>query len=91
MGWHLTIQCIIERSGIRKAMKSVNLEWEYDPFNRWDEEWKLNLTRLVDAVEQWCKDSGIKSYGVGFTQIALNATFLEGRDAMMFKLRWHFA
>lgn len=87
----MTIQCSFDRNQIRQIMKSLNLSWESDPYNRWDVEWNHNLTRVVDAMDIWCKDSGIKTYGLGFTQIALQAAFANGRDAMMFKLRWHYA
>lgn len=87
----MTIQCSFDRRQIREIMKSLNLEWESDAFGRSDVEWTNNLTRVVDALDIWCKDSGIKTYGLGFTQIALQAAFVHGRDAMMFKLRWHYA
>lgn len=72
-------------------MEQLSLEWIKDPFNRRDVEWDANLTRLIDALEHWCKNSGIKNYGIGHTQIALSLTFSEGKDAMLFKLRWHNA
>jgi len=87
----MTIQCNFDKRQIDRIMMSLNLDWQRDPFNRWDVEWNQNLTRVVDALEQWCKDSGIKTFGIGFTQIALSASFSEGRDAMIFKLRWHNA
>lgn len=72
-------------------MDSLELEWQEDQFNRYDVEWRTNLTRVVDALERWCKDSGIKTYGIGYSQIALFASFQEKRDAMLFKLRWQCA
>lgn len=72
-------------------MYQMGLEWINDPYDRYSDEWDLNLTRLVDSVHAWCKDSGIRYYGISFTQIALSVTFLLGKDAMMFKLRWHGA
>lgn len=87
----MTIQCSFDRYQIYQIMQSLNLQWERDPFGRYDVEWTQNLTRVVDALDIWCKDSGIKTYGLGFTQIALQAAFAHGRDAMMFKLRWHNA
>lgn len=87
----MTIQCSFDRKQINHIMKSLGLEWEDDPFGRLDVEWNQNLTRVIDSLDNWCKDSGIRLYGLGFTQIALQAAFVNGRDAMMFKLRWHNA
>lgn len=87
MGWQL-IQFRMDSKAILRFMKEVGLEWELDPYGRWDKTWTLNLTRVVDAMRSWCHDSGIKKYDVGFTQIELCMTFLDHREAMLFKLRW---
>lgn len=54
-----------------------------------EKSWEVFATRIIDALEEWCHSSGIKAYGMGHTQIAINITFAEPQDAMMFKLRWH--
>lgn len=72
-------------------MEEIGLVWETDAWGCFDIEWNLNLTRLIDSLSTWCKDSGIKRYGVSHTQIALSLTFMDAKDAMMFKLRWHHA
>lgn len=69
-------------------MSDLELEWIKDPFNRYSVEWDHNMSRIIDLLETWCNDSGIKFYSFGHTQIAVCATFLHDRDAMLFKLRW---
>lgn len=76
---------------ILAIMDQFDLAWETDAWNRADREWKINLTRVVDAMTTWCHDSGIKEYGIGHTQIELCVTIPGKADAMMFKLRWYGA
>jgi hypothetical protein len=78
-------------SAILDSMRDLDVAWEEDPYRRWDKTWTHNLTRLVDAMRYWCHDSGIRSYDIGFTQIELCVTFLDKREAMLFKLRWQGA
>jgi hypothetical protein len=74
---------------ITRVMRELQLPWDHD-YKSWEQEWTANLTRVIDVLTQWCKDSGITGhYSFGFTQIELCVTFQEKKDAMLFKLRWH--
>jgi len=91
MGWRVTIQCVLDTQTIYRIYDDLQMEWYKDPWRRVDKEWNQNMSNFVDYLDNWCKDSGIRSFAIGFTQIAVCATFIEGRDAMLFKLRWHYA
>ena len=86
---HSPIQIRFKAHGVRVMMRELNLDWIYEDY--WDREWTNNLTRIIDSLEQWCKDAGIVNFSTGFTQIELCVTFKHKKDAMMFKLRWHDA
>jgi hypothetical protein len=73
---------------IMALMEEFDLLWVTNRV--WEVEWSYNLTKVIDSLSTWCKDSGIQSHSFGFTQIELCVT-LSKRDAMMFKLRWHDA
>jgi hypothetical protein len=75
-------------------MVEFGMKWillDYDTYNRREKEWELNLTRVIDELNIWCKDHGIANYATGFTQIELCITFGVRAEAMLFKLRWHDA
>lgn len=83
------IQLRYDVNGFYPIMEELGLEWIH--LNReFEREWSENLTRIIDALTQWCKDSGIKpnNFSFGHTQIDLCVTFLEKKDAALFKLRW---
>ena len=83
------IQFRFDAVEIMIIMKQFNLVWEEDPYGRKLVTWNINLTRVIDAMTLWCKNSGIKEFGIGHTQIELCITFLNKNDAALFKLRWH--
>lgn len=70
--------------------RALNIKWEYVE-NNMEKSWNLYVTRIIDALTLWCKDSGIVNFATGYTQIAIQITFLENKDAIYFKLRWHDA
>ena len=88
MGWRL-IQVRLSTQTIQSIFDDLKLGWIYDP--DYTTEWDNNLTRLIGVVDHWCKNSGIRDYALGFTQIELCGTFVNNKDAMLFKLRWHNA
>ncbi len=75
-------------SECRALGSQVDVEWELID-NDYEKSWVVFATRIIDALELWCKASGITKYGMGHTQIAIQVTFAELKDAMLFKLRWH--
>ena len=88
------IQFRWNESTIKSAMEEFKISWFCLPptdqgLYRDEREWNLNLTRVIDALNLWCKYHGITDYATGYTQIELCITFLEKKDAMLFKLRWH--
>lgn len=72
-------------------MEREEIPWETDAWNRRDNEWNTNLTRVVDLINTWCVECGITRFGSGYTTIELCVTFEYPRDATLFKLRWHYA
>lgn len=95
MGWRLR-QFRWDKAGIKRLMDQFQMEWitlhpKDHGLYRDEREWNLNLTRVIDALTLWCKDSGIRDYATGYTQIELCITFGKAKDAVLFKLRWHNA
>jgi len=85
------IQFRYDQSAIKHLMSEFNIEWDYDLGHNWETRWNANLTRVIDEINNWCKNNGISDYATGFTQIELCITFGSKSEAMLFKLRWYHA
>lgn len=64
---------------------------KFEILETYEKSWNQFATRIIDELSLWCKNSGIRHFGLGYTQIAIQITFAEPADAMLFKLRWHNA
>lgn len=88
------IQFRYDHPTIKRLMEQFEIEWiTLDTishgFYRTEREWNLNCTRVIDEIDNWCKNNGISNYATGFTQIELCITFGSKSEAMLFKLRWY--
>jgi hypothetical protein len=76
------------------GMTTIAKEFEIRfPYNRksYSEAWDEYCENILDALSQWCRGMGIKAFSTGFTQIAIQITFANKSEAMLFKLTWHNA
>jgi hypothetical protein len=84
------VQFSFNPTGMRYFANEFEIIWPTNKKN-YSDAWDEYCENILEALSKWCRDMGIKAFSTGYTQIAIQITFANKSEAMLFKLTWHHA